>query len=281
MCWDIDFDPQTFYFVASGTCRSAYIYCTDRIYPFRILSGHEADVTCCKWAENGVLLLTGSDDGTCRLWDFRSSKAVRVLKSLPAVTGLSTDSNSITPPQHRGNDFVDFLPTARPTARIQSIAVSPDSTHAAAGYSNGYICAWDLRTEKTLAAAKEHGVTYMGERAKENRHSSVHSMSFSEDGRVLSSGGADCLLKVWHMELLHEGARVEPPSTPGTSIAGYADTDAPVDSGNNGGIGDEDVGTSSGLQSHKRARRGDGGIDTHRQQPRDAIRSHHTFGTKY
>lgn len=45
----------------------------------RALEGHSAAVTCLELSPSGLLLVSGSMDGTCRLWDTSSGQAVKVV----------------------------------------------------------------------------------------------------------------------------------------------------------------------------------------------------------
>ena len=47
--------------------------------PVKCLEGHRDDIIGVDFSSNGVALATGSDDGTCRVWDCRMWRATAVL----------------------------------------------------------------------------------------------------------------------------------------------------------------------------------------------------------
>ena len=48
--------------------------------PVRTLEGHRDDIIGVDFAPNGIALATGSDDGTCRIWDCRMWRSTAVLE---------------------------------------------------------------------------------------------------------------------------------------------------------------------------------------------------------
>lgn len=45
-----------------------------------VLHGHGDRITCLSWRSDGERLLTGSDDGTARIWDMRADRGLTVLR---------------------------------------------------------------------------------------------------------------------------------------------------------------------------------------------------------
>jgi guanine nucleotide-binding protein G(I)/G(S)/G(T) subunit beta-1 len=104
----------------SGSCDA-----TVRLWDIRIASravrtyhGHEADVNSVKFFPDGHRFGTGSDDGTCRLFDMRTGHQLQVYSREP-----NRDDNE--------------LPT------VTSIAFSISGRLLFAGYSNGDCYVWD------------------------------------------------------------------------------------------------------------------------------------------
>jgi WD40 repeat protein len=104
----------------SGSCDT-----TVRLWDIRIASravrtyhGHEGDVNSVKFFPDGHRFGTGSDDGTCRLFDMRTGHQLQVYSREP-------DRND------------NELPT------VTSIAFSISGRLLFAGYSNGDCYVWD------------------------------------------------------------------------------------------------------------------------------------------
>ncbi|KAG1368486.1 Guanine nucleotide-binding protein subunit beta [Cocos nucifera] len=104
----------------SGSCDA-----TARLWDTRIASravrtyhGHEGDVNAVKFFPDGQRFGTGSDDGTCRLFDMRTGHQLQIYSQ-----------------QHDNND--------NDVAIVTSIAFSISGRLLFAGYSNGDCYVWD------------------------------------------------------------------------------------------------------------------------------------------
>lgn len=108
----------------SGSCDA-----TARLWDTRVASravrtfhGHEGDVNSVKFFPDGNRFGTGSDDGTCRLYDIRTGHQLQVY------------------PQQQGAD-------APP---VTSVAFSVSGRLLFAGYSNGDCFVWDTLLAKVI-----------------------------------------------------------------------------------------------------------------------------------
>lgn len=109
----------------SGSCDS-----TARLWDTRVASravrtfhGHERDVNAVKFFPDGNRFGTGSDDGTCRLFDIRTGHQLQVYQQ-----------------QHSENG----------TANVTSIAFSISGRLLFAGYTNGDCYVWDTLLAKVI-----------------------------------------------------------------------------------------------------------------------------------
>src|SRR5262245_61268654 len=107
----------------SGSCDA-----TARLWDTRIASravrtfhGHEGDVNTVKFFPDGLRFGTGSDDGTCRLFDMRTGHQLQVYR------------------QQHGDGEVPI---------VTSIAFSISGRLMFAGYSNGDCFVWDTLVAK-------------------------------------------------------------------------------------------------------------------------------------
>jgi len=86
--------------------------------------GHESWVTALALMPDGKKLISGSWDGTVRVWDVETGKADPILES------------------HK--------------SKIYSVAVSRDGKRAASGGGNGEVYLWDLESNSELAHLEGH-----------------------------------------------------------------------------------------------------------------------------
>lgn len=107
----------------SGSCDA-----TARLWDTRVASravrtfhGHEGDVNSVKFFPDGNRFGTGSDDGTCRLFDIRTGHQLQVY------------------PQQQGDNNA---------ANVTSIAFSVSGRLLFASYSNGDVFVWDTLLAK-------------------------------------------------------------------------------------------------------------------------------------
>jgi WD40 repeat protein len=88
------------------------------------LKGYSSYITCIAFSQGGVLLASGSLDGTIRIWD--------------AVTG----TNTATLESHRN--------------RILSVAFSPDGLRLASGAGDGIVQMWEVVSGENIAKLEGH-----------------------------------------------------------------------------------------------------------------------------
>ena len=122
--WGVAVGPLGYYFAAATHDATVAVYSSDRTQALRIMTGHIADATSVQWHPNASLLLSGSDDRTCRLWDLRTGECVRLLSGCPSA--------------------------------VSSVAVSSAGGLAAAGCENGSSCLWDLGSGRLQYLMGEH-----------------------------------------------------------------------------------------------------------------------------
>ncbi|CAH9100523.1 unnamed protein product [Cuscuta europaea] len=147
----------------SGSCDK-----TARLWDTRVASravrtfhGHEGDVNAVKFFPDGNRFGTGSDDGTCRLYDIRTGHELQVYSQ-------SRSDNELP--------------------HVTSIAFSISGRLLFAGYSNGACYVWDTLLAKV--------VLDLG--AVQNSHDNrISCLGVSADGSALCTGSWDTNLKIW------------------------------------------------------------------------------------
>jgi WD40 repeat protein/serine/threonine protein kinase len=173
----------------------------------RTLLGHGAAVTGVAFGPDGSWVVSGSEDGTIRVWDVATGKEVRRLEDGGDIRclALSRDGrrlasggylNSAGPPNTFDKQVVKVwdLTTGKlvlrlqPAARVHCLAFSPDGKRLASGGGNnglfgtansGELRLWDATTGKEVLAVK-------------NLPDNINSVAFSPDGKRLAvARGAD------------------------------------------------------------------------------------------
>lgn len=141
--------------------------------------GHQAAIKDIALVENGQQIVSAGDDKVIRVWDRRTGKTLRTIRGY------------VQPGQYGKN---------------YAMAVSPDGKWlAAAGWMDdtealepccGDIRLFELATGKLVALLKAHT-------------NAVYDLAFSENSRMLVSGGADNIAVVWDVPKQQELARLE------------------------------------------------------------------------
>jgi len=170
---------------------------------------------------DGRNALSGSTDGTLKLWHVASGAEKRTLAGhASAVTAVavsadgrralsgSTDGRLKLWDVNSGAMLAVVQAHAKP---IRSVAVSADARHALSGAEDGTLKLWDVSSKLPLAIMRGHtGV--------------VSAIALSPDAQVALSGGSDDTLKVWDVtsgEPLREfGAREDAASFASLSRSG-------------------------------------------------------------
>ncbi|XP_068654258.1 guanine nucleotide-binding protein subunit beta-1 [Aristolochia californica] len=149
----------------SGSCDT-----TARLWDTRIASravrtfhGHEGDVNTVKFFPDGMRFGTGSDDGTCRLFDMRTGHQLQVYYQ----------------PHGDSDNDVPY---------VTSLAFSISGRLLFVGYSNGDCYVWDTLVAKV--------VLNLG--SLQNSHEGrITCLGLSADGSALCTGSWDRNLKIW------------------------------------------------------------------------------------
>ena len=172
----------------------------DERKPVLTLKGHTSGVTGIAFSPDGVCLVSGSGDGTVKVWD------------LHAVRQDVADSSALTFKGH--------------TSGVNSVAVMPDGTRIVSGSMDKTVKVWDSASPQECQTWEGHSdeVQHVAFNADESRVASTgrdgvmriwdtttgqvirnwkaHQVDalcgvFSPDGRLLASSATDGMIKVW------------------------------------------------------------------------------------
>ncbi|KAK2198255.1 bifunctional WD40 repeat/G-protein beta WD-40 repeat/WD40-YVTN repeat-like-containing domain superfamily/WD40 repeat [Babesia duncani] len=166
----------------------------------RALTGHSQTVQDVAMSYDGLFALSGSWDGTLRLWDLVKGESVRVFK------GHTSDVNSVAfSPDNRQiisgsrdktiklwNTLAECKYTISShshTDWISCVRFSPNCKEPifVSGGWDKLVKVWDLRTCQLKNTLKGH-------------EGAVYSISISPDGSLCASGGKDGIARLWDMK---------------------------------------------------------------------------------
>jgi len=141
----------------------------------------------------GHTIVAGSDDGSLRVWDIETGQLQReLLKAVPGLQDLSLTADGASVLTVAGQGIqVRSLADGRVLASIGdlggpfTVAASPTGTLAIAGSNDGTITAIDI----TTGSRRWHKQAHQGQ---------VSSVAIAPGDRIVASGGADGVLKIWN-----------------------------------------------------------------------------------
>ena len=164
--------------------------------PLLSFTGHSGWATSIAIAPEGRTALSGSDDGTLKLWDLANGKELRTL------TGHSKEVTSVAiAPDGRtalsgsldktlklwdlvsGKELRTFTGHSK---EVLSVAIAPDGRTALSGSLDKTLKLWDLASGKELRTLTGHSGW-------------VHGVAITADGRTALSGSHDKTLKLWDL----------------------------------------------------------------------------------
>ena len=161
----------------------------------QILGGHSRGVTAVAWSPNSHHILTGSEDGTARIWDATTGANTLTLTHTNTVTAVAWSPNShhILTGSQDGTARIWDATTGANTLTlthdgwVTAVAWSPDATHILTGSSNGTIRIWDATTredrpEPTLTLTHD---------------SWVSAVAWSPDSHHILTGSSNGTARIW------------------------------------------------------------------------------------
>jgi hypothetical protein len=180
------------------------------------LVGHADVATSVAFAPSGPLLISGSSDGSVKLWN--ASTTTEIASFNGHEGGVSTvaffpDGSQIASGGSDSDVLLWDVVSKQPTAvlaghesDIVSVAFSPDGSLLASSSSDKSIRLWDVTTQETGS------ILQAGQRI-------ATSVAFSPDGTLLASGHNNARIVIWDVESGEKIATLNGHSDPVTSVA--------------------------------------------------------------
>jgi WD40 repeat protein len=163
---------------------------------------HDNSVISVAFSPDGKWVVSGSLDGTVRIWEAKTGKEISRMKHRYAVTAVSfspngrwvvsgaKDNTARVWDAQTGKEIAHFAHTNE----VLAVAFSPDSTRVVSGGRDNRSTVWDAKTGKEISH-----MTYDG---------NVSSMTFGPDGKWVVSGSDDKTARVWDSAIGQEISRM-------------------------------------------------------------------------
>jgi WD40 repeat protein len=163
------------------------------------LNGHANIVWCVAVNPDGQTLVSGSEDGTVRVWDLHTGQmlrrldghaggvyAVAICPDMLTLLSGSADGTIRMWNLHSGAMLHIFTGQSGWPINATSLTISPDGRLLASGNQDKTIKFWNLNTGVLLRPLVGHTDI-------------VWSVAFSPDGQLLASGSADHTVRLWNL----------------------------------------------------------------------------------
>ncbi len=158
------------------------------------LDAHLAEVSATVFTPDSRIFGTASYDGTLKLWDTRTGKAIRTLaghQNLVMSLGVSPDGNTMATGANDNTIKLWDVPADRPdsswaghAAAINDIAVRPDGLFAVSVGDDKVVRVWDRTSGKLLQSLEGHAAE-------------IVRAAFRVDGNQWASGDSSGVVTLW------------------------------------------------------------------------------------
>ena len=166
-----------------------------------ILIGHTDAVNSVSYSPDGSQLVSGSTDGTVKLWDVSTEGITTTFTGhTDAVTSVAFSPDGVLFASASLDNTIKLWNVSTEenigtlighTDAVTSVAFSPDGTLLASGSDDETVKLWDVQTHTDIATLEGYLEGYTD---------AITSVVFSPDGTLLASGSSRNAVKLWDVE---------------------------------------------------------------------------------
>ncbi|GBF52481.1 high-affnity carbon uptake protein Hat/HatR [Microcystis sp. 0824] len=184
----------------------------NRLVSFKSLEGHEGEVKCLTFSQDGKFLASAGDDGNILIWEWRKNQKFYLNKKIDQV--FEDDINKMfgdleegignifgnkggiaipkindifsKPPQVKISEIDDIFPRHR-HKRINSVAFSPCQGFLVSGGDDQTVRIWSLETKELISTLTGH-------------QDKVTAVAVHPDREIIASGSEDKTVKIWSVK---------------------------------------------------------------------------------
>jgi eukaryotic-like serine/threonine-protein kinase len=178
--------------LAAGGSLGIWLYDTTTWEPLELLEGHADTVESIAWSPDGTHLVSGSWDGSIKVWDIATGDYIQTfhdLDDVPLAIIWAPDNQIVAAGTYSGTVYIWDSASGEQLASlyghesaVRSLAWSPDGTRLASGGEDGHIIIWDTSNGEEIQRL-QHG-------------SSANTMVWVAD-EFLFSGADDGRIRIW------------------------------------------------------------------------------------
>ncbi|CAF2094118.1 hypothetical protein HID58_017079 [Brassica napus] len=157
--------------------------------------------SCCPTRRGLPLIISGSDDGTAKLWDLRQRGAIQTFPDKYQITAVSFSDaadkiftggvdNDVKVWDLRKGEATMTLEGHQDT--ITGMSLSPDGSYLLTNGMDNKLCVWDMRPY-----APQNRCVKVFEGHQHNFEKNLLKCSWSPDGTKVTAGSADRMVHIW------------------------------------------------------------------------------------
>ncbi|GAA5991286.1 hypothetical protein JCM10908_003239 [Rhodotorula pacifica] len=187
------------------------------VAPLVTLTGHTANVTSLAWQNEAKWLVSGSEDGTVKIWDIRTSSPQRNYAHLASVNDLalhsnqgeliSCDQNGAIKVWDLGGDRCSHELLPEEDVPMRSVSIASDGSALVGGNHKGVVYVWTIQPGLAF--------TDLQPKTRFQAHSRyLIRVLISPDTKQLATCSADTTIKIWTPVLPSPSSAAASPALP-------------------------------------------------------------------
>ncbi len=159
-----------------------------------VFTGHGMAVNCLTYSPDGTQFMSGSEDGTIKIWDAKSgiclmtleeqATPVMALHYSPGGTKFISGSGDATIKVWAAKTGACLREIKKHSKTVRVLQYSPDGTQFISGSDDGTIKVWNAKAYTCIRTLKKHSAP-------------IFALRYSPDGKKFLSGSGDTSIRIW------------------------------------------------------------------------------------